>query len=297
MSLRVMTFSSVALVGFLGSVSAFADCTNIVLNMEDENSGRRITTILNCHEASATIPGATTMHFMEWRGGRLCRTTQVCGNVNFWKANVSIGAQWYWGNEISDFTSTVDSWRRFAERNGDRSASGTGSTSGGVYRCADARTWGEFERAGYVNSTAAYRFDREAYVNWERANGNSHEVHGDIDLNHVTFGGSASEWEEFSRSHGRRVGESFEFSGSAGRSWIARHGASAGILACGYLDRSYSGTVAAREGRVIGFDEGRTNTTGSTDVDWDMSGITASVSLDFGQIRRFCSVTRDWGCM
>jgi hypothetical protein len=93
----------------LFSINAFAECSNIVLNMEDKASGREITTVLDCHDASYTIPGATTMHFMEWKSGKLCQSIQNCGNVSFWKGELSVGANWYWGNEVGKFKSETDS--------------------------------------------------------------------------------------------------------------------------------------------------------------------------------------------
>jgi hypothetical protein len=288
-----ITLLAAALPATMFAAVASADCSNLVLNLKDQTSGREITTILNCHEPSASIPGASTMHFMEWKGGQLCRSIQVCGNVNYWRGNISVGAQWYWGNEVSKFKQTVDSWNRFANQDYNMNRSAEAEAGGGRYACASADEWMEMERGGYVRNTTGYYFDESAYGNATATHGCEQTVSSESRY----FNASFREWCEFSRSNGYAVNRGYYMNSERGSEWLGRYGASRGILSCGYLNRNYSESGSVSNGGVMGLENGKLKTVGASNTNWSMDGIQASMSLDFGQIKRSCSKVQDFGCM
>jgi hypothetical protein len=57
------TRSMISVISLWGSIAAgqaYADCSNLVLKMQDPVSKREMTSIFNCHEPSLSVPGATT---------------------------------------------------------------------------------------------------------------------------------------------------------------------------------------------------------------------------------------------
>jgi len=136
------------------ATDAFAECSNIVLNMQDKSSGREITTILDCHAASYTIPGATTMHFMEWKEGKLCQSIQNCGNVFFWKGAISVGANWLWGDSVTDFASRADSVNKRIQAAYDQTYTDDMVRGGGMFICAGVADWNQISADYALGRTA-----------------------------------------------------------------------------------------------------------------------------------------------
>lgn len=282
--MKLLIVSSLATFAFAST--AFAECSNLVLNMKDTKSSREITTILDCHDASATIPGATTMHFMEWKHGKLCQSIQNCGNVTFWKGSLSVGANWYWGDSVTKFKQTTDSWNKFAQLTNERSRGHDYATSGGAYRCADFKRWSEFEQGGYVKGTAGYYMNATQFGQFSKEycheSGNPYFGSNSACAGSV-FGGSNT--------------QGFYVEGEAARSWLSSYGGSAEILTCGYLDRSFAESYDERNGSLLGLEKGKLSTSGSSNTDWHTDGIHANFTLDFGQINRSCRAVQDFGCL
>lgn len=88
---------------------ARAECKDLVMRMASPDGKREITTFFNCHGGSYQIPEATTTHLFEWKGGELCQTTRVCGNVKGWRGTFGVGALWTFGNSFTDFSQKVSS--------------------------------------------------------------------------------------------------------------------------------------------------------------------------------------------
>ncbi len=275
--MKILVASTVPALVFAST--AFGECSNLVLKMEDTKSGREITSILDCHDASATIPGATTMHFMEWKEGKLCQSIQNCGNVNFWKGSLSVGANWYWGDSVTKFKQTTDSWNKFAQLAKEQSTGQDYATNGGVYRCADYKQWQEFEQGGYVKGTAGYHMSKDVYANYQTSgcNYNGHSCGG------VSIGSNAS--------------QGYFVQGEAARSWLSTQGRSSEVLACGYLDQSFAQSYDQKQGALFGFENGKLSSKGSSDTSWSTDGIQANFALDFGQINRSCCAVQDFGCL
>lgn len=282
--MKILIASAVPVL-FLGSVAS-ADCSNIVLNMKDTQSSREITTILDCHDASATIPGATTMHFLEWKNGKLCQSIQNCGNVTFWKGTLSVGANWYWGDSVTKFKQTTDSWNKFAQLANERSNGQDYATSGGAYRCTDFKKWAEFENGGYVKGTAGYYMDSTQYAQFNKERCNQAGLppyFSTSDCTGIELGGSNS--------------NGYYVEGEAARSWLSTFGGSSEVLTCGYLDQEFAQSYDQKFGSLFGLNNGKISTHGASDTDWHTDGIHANFALDFGQINRSCRAVQDFGCL
>jgi hypothetical protein len=278
--MKILLASSVPALVFAST--AFGECSNLVLNMKDTKTGREITSILDCHDASATIPGATTMHFMEWKSGKLCQSIQNCGNVKFWKGSLSVGANWYWGDSITKFKQTTDSWNKFAQLAREQSAGQDYATSGGVYRCTDFKHWQEFEQGGHVKGTSGFYMNSSTYQQFE----SSHCGYGDYynqSCGGIAFGGDQN--------------RGFFVEGENARSWLATRGNSGEVLTCGYLDRAFAQSYDEKEGSLLSLENGKLSTKGSSDTSWSTDGIHANFALDFGQINRSCRAVQNFGCL
>ncbi len=265
--------------------NAFAECSNIVLNMKDIKSEREITTVLDCHDASATIPGATTMHFMEWKHGKLCQSIQNCGNVFFWKGQLSVGANWYWGNSLTNFKQTTDSVNKFAQTANAVTNGGSSGGSEGSYRCTDFNKWSEFERGGYVKGTAGYYMNASQYGQF------SQDTCANYDLGRV----SGSQCTDLTR--GVQIDGGYYVQGEAAKNWLSAAGNSKDVLTCGYLDNNFAQNYSNTDGSLLQLTDGQLKTSGSANTDWHTDGIQANFSLDFGQINRSCSAVEDFGCL
>jgi hypothetical protein len=277
--MKILVASTVPALFF--ATHAFGECSNLVLNMKDTKSGREITTLLDCHDASATIPGATTMHFMEWKNGRLCQSIQNCGNVNFWKGTLSVGANWYWGDSLTKFKQTTDSWNSFAQMAHERSQGQDYATSGGVYRCTDYKQWQEFEQGGHVKGTAGYHMSSSQYQEFNSQY--CSKYYSTESCQGYATGGS-------------QTGGYF-VQGEAARNWLSTRGGSSEVLTCGYLDREFAQSFEQKSGSLMGFNHGKLSSAGSADTSWSTDGIHANFALDFGQIKRSCKAVQDFGCL
>jgi hypothetical protein len=282
MSISFRSVSSTVTVLAAGmATAAWADCTNLVLRMQDPTSKREITSIFNCHEPSATVPGATTVHFYEWKEGKMCRSVQVCGNTRYWNVNVTIGGSYYTGTEVSKLTETVDSWSTFVGNTYSNTNSQSENRGEGNYHCASGTTYGEWQQAGYVDVTAGAYFEKSK----------TEAVFALFPSYREEFNGLIAAGKIKSTKTG------FYAEGSVGQSWAEKFGYSNTSLACGYTNSAWANSSASTDSGTIGVENGQVKSKSKLTKDWDVTGIFGSVSLDFGEIKRFCSKTQDLGCM
>ncbi|GEM_PF-6639207 len=277
------TRSMISVISLWGSIAAgqaYADCSNLVLKMQDPVSKREMTSIFNCHEPSLSVPGATTVHFFEWKGGKLCRNIQICGNTQFWNVNVTIGGSYYWGSQVSKLTETVQSWSSFVQNAYSNSAASSSSASEGNYHCTSGSRYQEWQNAGYVDLNAGYHYDEEKIKGY-------FAIHPEERDQFFGLVGSGAI---------KKTRRGYYFDAAVGESWAEKLGVSDSSLACGFTNSQWSQSSASTDSGVIGLQNGEVVSKSRLTSDWDVSGIYGSVSLDFGEIKRYCSVTQDLGC-